>query len=235
MLEARRLSYELDQDLELSRQEADRREHALVAEARERARHERQTRDHHITIAHAARVQQLEARLQPALPFSPDSDQPTVTSSIPELSGRREGGTASRVVAEESGFPESRGISKQPQQQIPVDPSLSLSVPAYERIARRALIGGTTISDPLAAVVDQGNPSLSVSGSEEPRTGSSAPSTPTNAASLSGPVQIATSSPSSPSDPNHENITYQCNFGAPSVEGELRCKDCRLLNDEIPR
>jgi hypothetical protein len=235
LLEVRRLGQELGQDLEQSRKEAEGREDALVAKARERARNERQMRDHQIIAAHAARVRQLGARLQPALPFSPDSDQPTTTSLIPELSGRRDSRARLGVAAEEPCFSESHGISEQPQQQIPIDPSLSLSVTAPERIARHGLVPGTTLSDTPATVVAQVTPPFAASASDETRTGSSAFSSPAHAASSPGAVQTATTSPSSASDPKRERVTYRCKCGVPAIEGEFLCEDCRLWHGKIAR
>jgi hypothetical protein len=233
--EYRRLEHVRELNLERSLQEAERRESLLIAEAQERAHDERRERDNQIWDAYFARLGELQGRLQLGLPFSMDADQPAVTDSMPELPGRPDNGVGPRVASRESTSSESRVITEQPQPPIPIDPNLSSSPTASERIAPRRLIRGTTVSDPAAVVVNQVPPSSAASGSEEPRTGSSAPPTPADAATLSRGVQIATSSPSSLSNPDHEKVPYLCRCGVPTVKGGLCCEDCRWWDNEIAR
>jgi hypothetical protein len=228
------LEHVRDLNLERSLHEAERREGLLIAEAQERAHNERRERDNQILNAYFARLEQLQERLQLGLPFSTDTDQPAVTDSIPELPGRLDNGIEPGVASQESTSSESLVITEQLQLPIPIDPNLSSSPTASERIAPRGLIRGTTVSDPAAAVVNQVPPSLAASGSEEPRTSSSAPSTPADA-TLSRGVQIATSPPSSLSNPDHEKVPYLCSCGVPAVKGGLYCENCRWWDDEIAK
>lgn len=206
--EVQTLGRERDLELDRSRLEARRRETQLIAEALERAHDEQRSRDDDIMTTYSRRLEQLGQRFQLGLPFSPDADQPA--DPIPKL-------------------PE----QQQQQQQIPVDPNLLASPTSSGRIASRGLIRGNSVSARPAVVENQVAPPLAASVSEEPHTASSSPSTPADAALLSGGVRIATSSSSSPSDPTRERVPDHCSCGGALVKGGLYCERCGTWHEKL--
>jgi hypothetical protein len=204
------LRRERDLELERSHLEMRRREAQLRAEALERAHDEQRARDDDIMMTFSRKLEQLRQRFQRGLPFSPDADQPA--DQIP-------------------GLPEQQ--QQQHQQQIPVDPNLLASPISLGRIAPRGSIRGNSVSARPAVVENQVATPLAASVSEGPRTASSSPSTPADAALSSGGVRIATSSPSSPSDPIRERVPDHCSCGEAVVKEGLYCEHCRKSREEM--